>query len=826
MKHKTKRNSSPSRTLATNDSHSILFWTLTVITVCFLIWAPFQRALFNGYNMDFDRPIYSSFVWASILLFVTSLYLFFNYKYRNLRDFFVLYIWLVPLSFLISLIGAASHYYGANMLYMHMMYATFFILAIYVTNSRLGNKILQYTLLISGYLIVIFGMLNWLGNLRIANGIAELFTSLKGLPAYKHAVMSDSNGLRLTSVFQYANTYSAYLIALLFGCMLFIFRSRKWYPVALHSLMLVPILVSFMLTLSRGGLVILPVVLLVLLLFFSVERQIKLLLYLGISAVAVLLTIGNITEIGSSLQNNFSPSLSLKGWGILAVASIIVSVLVTLLNRYLSPVLEKTIQEKIKLRYAPVILPVGAVILGTIAVVILFTDTGITKLLPENIRIRIDNINFQQHSVLERGTFYADSLKLVKDYPVFGAGGGGWAALYEKYQNNPYTSKQAHNFFLQYLVEVGIFGFLIFAVLLGLVLYNYCRIYFKSDKDTKDTRVLYLIILISLLIHSVIDFNLSYAYLAIVVFICLGGLVSSFDTIAAPFTNRLSKWESYLPKIISGGTLVTAIVFITMSIRLLSGNTYYHQAIAEAQQAKPYTEVIATVDKALSMQPNHPDYVDLKQDILMQVFRQIKDPSLEQEAVQLIKDFRKAEPYHRLGILFQLNFFMEQRNFLEAHSVNIEGIEIFPWDIEMYESQMHILYELGNQSRLDKNIALTDQYWNEAIELYNTVLAKVKHLESLPEGQLQGREFNVTQAIALYAGQIYYIKGDYSNAESALKHGITDNLKEPLAQTIARWYLAALHKQGKTEDGLKGKLLAANPQESKNLEDLLNTKFD
>lgn len=826
MKLKTKGKSSSSSTLATNDSHSILFWSLIVITVLFLLWAPFQRGLFNGYNVDFDRPIYSSFVWASILLLIISFYLFFNYKYRTLRDFFIIYIWLIPLSFLISLIGAASHYYGANMLYMHMMYATFFILAIYVSNNRLGNTILQYTLLLSGYLVVIFGILNWFGNLKIANGIAELFTNLKGLPAYKHAVMSDSNGLRLTSVFQYANTYSAYLIALLFGCIFFIFRSRKWYSIALHALMLVPILVSFLLTLSRGGLVILPIVLLVLLLFFSVERQIKLLLYLGIPAVAVLLTIGNITEIGSSLQSNFSPSLSLKGWGVLAAASIIVSVLIILLNRYLTPVLEKTIQKKIKSRYAPVVLPVGAVILGTIAVIILFTDTGITKLLPENIRVRIDNINFQQHSVLERGTFYADSLKLVKDYPIFGAGGGGWAALYEKYQNNPYTSRQAHNFFLQYLVEVGIFGFLIFAVLLGSVLYNFCRNYFKSDQDTKDTKVLYLIVLISLLIHSVIDFNLSYAFLSIVIFICMGGLVSSLDIIKAPFINRLSKMESYLPKVISGGTFVLAIVFITMSVRLLSGNTYYHQAIAEAQQAKPYTEVIATVDKALSMQQNHPDYVDLKQDILMQVYQQTKDPSLEQEAVQLVKDFRKTEPYHRIGINFQLNFFTEQRNFLEARSVNIEGIEIFPWDIDMYQSLVYILYELGNQSRSDKNIAQTDQYWNEAIELYNVVLAKVKHLESLPEGQLQGREFNVTPAIALYAGQIYYIKGDYSNAESALKHGITDNLEDSLAQTIARWYLAALHKQGKSEDSLKEKLFIANPQEAKKLEELLNTKFD
>ncbi|GIP35122.1 O-antigen ligase family protein [Paenibacillus sp. J2TS4] len=826
MKHKAKKKTSPPSTIGNNDSHSITFWIITGITVLFLFWAPFQRGLFNGYNVDFDRAIYSSFVWAAILLVIISIYLFFNYKYRNLQDFFVISIWLVPLSFLISLVGAASHYFAVNMLYLHIMYAVFFILGIYLSNNRLGNLIMQYTLLISGYLIVLFGMLNWLGNLKFANGIAGLFTNLNGLPAYKHAVMSDSNGLRLTSVFQYANTYSAYLIAILFGCVFFIFKSRKWYSAFLHALMLVPILVSFMLTLSRGGLVILPIVLLVLLLFFSVQRQIMMLIYMGLSSVAALLILEKITEIGSALQKQPDLSSSLQAWGIMVAASVIVSGLVSVLHCRLGPVLENKLLGRIKFRYASIVLPIGAVVLGTLAIVILFTDTGATKLLPENIRVRIENINFQQHSVLERATFYTDSLKLVKDYPVFGAGGGGWAALYEKYQNNPYTSRQAHNFFLQYLVEVGIVGFLIFILLVGWILYKYSRNYFKSDQQDKDSKVFFLILLLSLLIHSIIDFNLSYAFLAIVIFICLGVLVSNFDKIKAPFIDRLNKMDRLVPRVVSGGTFVLGLTFFILAVKLLSGNSYYHQAIAQAQEGKPYTEVIATVDKALSMQPNHPDYVDLKQDILMQVYQQLNDPSLEEQAVDLIKEFRKSEPYHRLGLQFQLNYFVKQRNFSDAHSVNIEGLEIFPWDIDLYQSQIHILYELGNQAREAKNKAATDQYWNEAIEWYNIVLARTKQLESLPEEQLQGREFNVTPTIALYIGQIYYMKGDYSNAASALKYGVTDKLDDPLVQTIARWYLAALNKEGANDADLRERLLNMNPQEAQKVEELLKMNFD
>ncbi|MFD1904284.1 O-antigen ligase family protein [Paenibacillus rhizoplanae] len=84
---------------------------------------------------------------------------------------------------------------------------------------------------------------------------------------------------------------------------------------------------------------------------------------------------------------------------------------------------------------------------GVAAIAFLFIGTSARNVLPANIGTRLENINFRQHSVLERFTFYKDAMKVVKDYPVLGTGGGGWASLYEHYQNNPYLSRQVHNFF-------------------------------------------------------------------------------------------------------------------------------------------------------------------------------------------------------------------------------------------------------------------------------------------------------------------------------------------------------------------------------------------
>ena len=70
--------------------------------------------------------------------------------------------------------------------------------------------------------------------------------------------------------------------------------------------MLVPIIVSLLLTLSRGGLVILPVVFVLLLLFLKPAKQLLWILYCGIAGVASLIISKPITELGLDLNETFN----------------------------------------------------------------------------------------------------------------------------------------------------------------------------------------------------------------------------------------------------------------------------------------------------------------------------------------------------------------------------------------------------------------------------------------------------------------------------------------------------------------------------------------
>src|SRR5690606_8905551 len=128
-------------------------------------------------------------------------------------------------------------------------------------------------------------------------------------------------------------------------------------------------------------------------------------------------------------------------------------------------------------RAANLILPVLFILLATVGIYSLFGNSGVLKLLPENLQTRVENINFEQHSVLERQTFYSNAIDMVKDRPVFGAGGNAWAALYQSYQTNPYTSSQTHSFYFKYVVEVGLLGLFVLSVFLIGIVYFFTRDY-------------------------------------------------------------------------------------------------------------------------------------------------------------------------------------------------------------------------------------------------------------------------------------------------------------------------------------------------------------
>lgn len=506
---------------ANSNSTTPLLWTLTIGLSLFLLWSSFQVALFNGQLLQYDGPIYWAVVISTLLFVIWAAASFKHMKLETQQDWLKIAVILLPLTYILSLVSAASKYLAVNMILIQCIYAMIFVMTMYLLKNNKTNHIIQSSLIGIAYVIVGFGLLNWLGAFSFAGKLVGWFSSGVVNGVYNQAIWSDSNGPRLASVFQYPNTYAAFLMAFLFITIFSMIRSKKGYMQLLHGFMLVPIILSLLLTLSRTGLVMLPIVFIILLLLLKPAKQILWFIYCGVAGIGTLIVLNPINTAGLEVQKQYSGSLAAKGWIYLIVASIVVALLCWVIQRWIAPRLEGRLQSWSNRKGSSLWIPLGSVVL-TVIVAVLLLSTSVRNILPDSISTRLENINFQQHSVLERITFYKDAMKLVADYPIIGAGGGAWISLYEKYQNNPYLSAQVHNFFMQYLVEVGVIGFIVFMAFILFVFYQYVRAYVRRSEEERESHFVYFILSMSILVLSILDFNMSYVFIGILVFLGVG----------------------------------------------------------------------------------------------------------------------------------------------------------------------------------------------------------------------------------------------------------------------------------------------------------------
>lgn len=118
----------------TTEKSSVIFWILVVFTGLFMFWAPFQRALFNGGPMILSGR-FTRHRCGHPLFCCSSPFQHFCFKLNEKKDVLTVLVFMMPLTYVISLSNAASHYLATNMVYIQMLYATFFILGVFLTKQ-------------------------------------------------------------------------------------------------------------------------------------------------------------------------------------------------------------------------------------------------------------------------------------------------------------------------------------------------------------------------------------------------------------------------------------------------------------------------------------------------------------------------------------------------------------------------------------------------------------------------------------------------------------------------------------------------------------------
>lgn len=814
---KKKRKSNTSKLANQSQPRiSILQSSLLGCVILFLFTAPFQKGLFNGGQPAFDDPIYHGFIWAFLFLIILSIYLLLHWKFQVKSDLVQFFIWLLPLTYLISSIHAATHSQAMTSIYIHLMYAAFFLFGIYLTKAANGAERLQNSLLLSGYVLVIFGFMNWFGNASFW-GLIHYSDGVHHIPVYYNAVMSDSNGPRLTSVFQYANSYAAYLIAIILASLFLMVLTKKKYLAAVAAVMLVPSIISFFLTLSRGGIVMLPIIIVLILPFLKPFRQILFFLHLLVAGILSLSTLSYISKTGLSLQSHVHSGKAFQAWLVLIVVSLVSAGLSHLIQHYAAPWLERSLTRFSSLRFSSFYIPIAGIVVAFIGIYIVFSHSGM-KVLPANIRHRLETINFQTQSVYMRKTFYMDAFKIFKERPLFGGGGGAWSAMHEKIQSYPYLSNQAHNFFLQYLNEVGLVGLLLLLVFIAVIFYRFIRYSIASKEEDYSSSLILFVMAFSLLVHSAIDFDLSYVYLGIILFFILGALLSCVPSqpLSRKLLDSFNRWRWIFPSFL----IVLSIFMLVVSGRHITAMSDYFQATHELNSGKAnFQSVNQKLNDAMHLVKS-PYYADQQLKILDQVYGQSHNTKFIDAANQVYHQFSRSEPYDLYLHTTETQFLIYQKKYKQALQLSEETLTKFPWNMSLYENTI-VLYNQQALQNQSQDQGLAKQYWDKDLALYQEIQRRLGIVHQLPQNVKPDFSFQITPTIVDVIGQIQFHQAHFAQAEDTLKQSLHDSSDKALQQEVTRYYLASLQKQGKADSALYNQFIKQHPKEKQKIEQIV-----
>lgn len=215
------------------------------------------------------------------------------------------------------------------------------------------------------------------------------------------------------------------------------------------------------------------------------------------------------------------------------------------------------------------------------------------KYLPDALATRLESINYKERSVQERFIFFKDAFKIIKDNFIVGLGGRGWTSVYMAYRSYEYWTKETHSYPVQIWIEIGTLGFLL---VIGFLLFYAAKVY-RTHKNIsfEDHKVLFagkILFATTILLHSLVDFDLSLGAVSIM-------LWTSLSLMAGYFNKEISKRRKPVYKNIVPIVLVFTLLITSTSLVLASQyNTKVVEALknSEINQAEKYARTAVKLD--------------------------------------------------------------------------------------------------------------------------------------------------------------------------------------------------------------------------------------
>lgn len=316
-----------------------------------------------------------------------------------------------------------------------------------------------------------------------------------------------------------------------------------------------------------------------------------------------------------------------------------------------------------------------AIVVICIIVLLAFLLFG-RYLLPQSMYERITSFTPDSHTVTERLTFYKDAMKMFKDHPWLGIGGGGWQYLTGQYQSYRYLAKSPHSFLLRLMVDNGILGILLFCYLV-VVLVRLLIQLFRSNHTTRLEQTPIFTAVAYIFVHSMFDMNFSFYTMIVFVWMLLALLSDMESSTKQPQKTNL-RWI---------GVVVAVAIALCGFVGRFAWNYYYKTAevlYSDREQAYLFASKAAAVD------PQNSSYATTKGNLAFHMAAAQTDEAQLRMYVEtgedaLIKGYQ-SNPNDHLLIKQLAIFYVNTGRFEEGCDMVENMLLVKPLEVDSYQN--------------------------------------------------------------------------------------------------------------------------------------------
>lgn len=650
----------------------------------------------------FVHGLYGEMLFLPFFCFLSTLFLISLYKQirdRELNFFEHPLDWAILvllLSFVISLISAVSIRSAIIGIMRFSSYAMMFWLCFRLARQPKGLTVLSLTLYVAGIGMALFGLLVDCNILQ-----------------YSHMNPGD----RITGTFDYANTFGIYVALIsLIGWGLVLSNENNIARAIIsggNALLLIAMLGS----LSRGTWVLYPFA--VLLFWFLIGRgqRIKSLL-IWLSSLIPAFVMARLFLQHTPTPDHF----------IFIVLGFVIAAVLQFGGEYVALWFSKKgFLVKIK-HHRGWIFAIGIILVLSMGLIYSLKFGSLSSQGPFS---QLTKISLNDSDLQFRLEFNKDAIKIIKDHPLIGIGPSGWEAVYHKYASHLYWSDKPHNYFLQVGVESGIIG-LLSLLSIWLLFIKLLWDYYMKKNTHKDSPLFWACATACFLLgaHSLMDFDMSYSAIALLLFGLMGALecyaLTSSNVTEKSFNpkNR-NKQRSIKQRSNPKGMIPISVALITTLVLLIPAASYwagykYFRSAQVIMNQNP-NQALILFNKSLQYDSLNASYWNQYATFWAAVAVANQQPNAYQQALTAADKAVKLEPYNLVVLNGANQVYSKFGEYDRAINLGDKIINANPRDPVTYESLA--IYHISKGLRdLDAgNLDQARKSWEQSLLVINRV---------------------------------------------------------------------------------------------------------